>query len=60
MSGYDLRDILDVKCIPCCYFSGCKIREGFIVITDNFKQNQVSEATVNKILNCMYFRRLVE
>lgn len=57
MNGYDLRDILNLKCVACANDNNCKIKEGFILISENFRQNAVNIDYIEKINNCLFFRK---
>ena len=57
MNGYDLRDLIDLKCGTCLNDKNCKIKEGFILVCNNFKQNAVNKDYVKKIYNCLFFRK---
>ncbi|GEM_PF-1667155 len=51
MSGRDLRRLIDSKCVPCCYFLGCKIQEGFKELSTN---TVVQQKDYDKLNNCLF------
>ena len=55
MSGYDFRVILDNKCVPCCYFSSCKVRQGFLDLLRN--DVKITYKVSDKVKNCLFFRQ---
>lgn len=55
MNGYDLRDILDIKCVTCVNDNKCKIKEWLLLVCNNFKQNAVNIDYLEKINNCLFF-----
>ena len=57
MNGYDLREVLDLKCETCLNDKNCKIKDGFILVSNNFKQNAVNNDYIKKINYCLFFRK---
>ena len=57
MNGYDLRDLLNLKCVTCVNDNNCKIKEWFLLVSKNFKQNAVNIDYIEKINNCLFFRK---
>lgn len=55
MSGRDLRRLIDSKCVPCAYFLGCKIQEGFKELSTN---TVVQQKDYDKLKNCLFCRPL--
>lgn len=51
MNGYDLRQLIDSKCVPCSYFLGCKIQEGYKNLIIN---SSVTVKDYDKLRNCLF------
>ena len=60
MNGYDLRDILDMKCVTCVNDNKCKIKEWFLLVSKNFKQNAVNIDYIEKSITAYFLEKKIK